>query len=158
MFPTDSPNPRECSTSLKSPSSLSWNLIAVKFLAISSEVAAPSRHCSCLALVNLHGVHTCFRHELPDFLQFPVRGRVMMFVHKIPALLHLVLVHHHAESHMLHTVFQQLVPLDWVPWHAKQSPQVRKRFGPKRVPTSNLGSSFSKVCHAFSRCNFLFKL
>ena len=46
---------------------------------------------------------------------------------KIPAVLHLVRVHHDAEPHMLLTFFQQLVPLGWVPWLDKQSPQVPKR-------------------------------
>ena len=78
-----------------------------------------------------------------------------MFVQKIPALLHLVLVHHHTESHMLLTVFQQLVPLDWVPWHDN-----RHKFATgllRGVPTSNRGSFVPKVCDACSRCNLLFK-
>ena len=48
-----------------------------------------------------------------------------MLVHEIPAVLHLVIVHHHAKPHMLLTLFQQFVRLSWVSWLANQSQQIR---------------------------------
>ena len=78
-------------------------------------------HCSCLALVSLDGVDTSFGHGLPDLVHLPVRSCARVLVRKLTAALHLVLVHHHAESNMLFTLFHKLVPVGWVPWLAKQT-------------------------------------
>ena len=74
-----------------------------------------------------------------------------MFVQKIPAVLHLVLVQSHAESHKLLTLFQQLVSPGWVPWLAKQSPQVHTRFASRCSHQQSQLTLLQSLPHLFSK-------
>ena len=74
-----------------------------------------------------------------------------------PAVLHLVLVHHHAEPHMMLTFSSTICPSQLGPVACQTIATSSQKSVLRGAPTSCRGSPLSKMCHAFSRCICLFK-